>query len=37
SAVAAAPTLPGKQRFRTWDPRSQTYLGFDGLRHPCRD
>lgn len=31
------PRLTCKQRFRSWDPRSQTYLGFDGLRHPCRD
>lgn len=23
------------QRYRSWDPASQTYLGFDGLRHPC--
>ena len=23
------------QRFRSYDPRSGTYLGFDGLRHPC--
>jgi hypothetical protein len=35
--VDAAPRLTCKQRFRSWDPRSQTYLGFDGLRHPCRD
>jgi hypothetical protein len=31
------PRLTCKQRFRSWDPRTQTYLGFDGLRHPCRD
>ena len=24
-----------QQRFRSYDPRSGTYLGFDGLRHPC--
>jgi hypothetical protein len=24
-----------RQRFRSYDPVSQTYLGFDGLRHPC--
>jgi len=35
--VDAAPRLTCKQRFRSWDPRTQTYLGFDGLRHPCRD
>jgi hypothetical protein len=23
-------------RFRSYDPRSGTYLGFDGLRHPCK-
>jgi hypothetical protein len=22
-------------RFRSYDPRSGTYLGYDGLRHPC--
>jgi hypothetical protein len=24
-----------QQRFRSYDPRSGTYLGFDGFRHPC--
>lgn len=23
-------------RFRSYDPSSGTYLGFDGVRHPCR-
>lgn len=23
------------QRFRTYDPTTQTYLGYDGRRHPC--
>jgi hypothetical protein len=23
------------QRFRSYDPRSGTYLGYDGERHPC--
>jgi hypothetical protein len=23
------------QRFRSYDPDSGTYLGFDGQRHPC--
>ena len=23
------------QRFKSYDPRSGTYLGFDGMRHPC--
>jgi hypothetical protein len=32
-----APRLTCKQRFRSYDARSGTYLGFDGLRHPCRD
>ncbi len=24
-----------EQRFRSYDPRSGTYLGYDGYRHPC--
>jgi hypothetical protein len=24
-----------EQRFRSYDPSSGTYLGYDGLRHPC--
>jgi BA14K-like protein len=24
-----------EQRFRSYDPASGTYLGYDGLRHPC--
>jgi anti-sigma factor RsiW len=23
------------QRYRSYDPRSGTYLGYDGYRHPC--
>ena len=23
------------QRYQSWDPASQTYLGYDGQRHPC--
>jgi hypothetical protein len=23
------------ERFKSYDPRSGTYLGYDGLRHPC--
>ena len=23
------------RRFRSYDPSSGTYLGYDGLRHPC--
>ena len=36
------PVVPGDddagscaQRFRSYDPRSGTYLGYDGYRHPC--
>ena len=28
-------TASCEQRFRSYDPASGTYLGFDGLRHPC--
>ena len=24
-----------QQRFRSYDPASGTYLGYDGMRHPC--
>jgi hypothetical protein len=24
-----------QQRFRSYDPGSGTYMGFDGIRHPC--
>jgi hypothetical protein len=40
-AVAVAPDPGGDdagycaQRFRSYDPGSGTYLGNDGLRHPC--
>jgi hypothetical protein len=43
-AQAAAPVYaaPGEgsvaycsQRYRSYDPASGTYLGYDGLRHPC--
>jgi hypothetical protein len=23
------------RRFKSYDPATGTYLGFDGLRHPC--
>lgn len=23
------------QRFKSWDPATGTYLGYDGYRHPC--
>ena len=41
SAVAAAPPSDDDavayctQRYRSYDPASGTYLGNDGLRHPC--
>jgi hypothetical protein len=40
SAVVAAPVGDDAagycaQRFRSYDPGSGTYLGYDGLRHPC--
>jgi len=35
----AAPVYQGNaycaQRYRSYDPASGTYLGYDGLRHPC--
>jgi BA14K-like protein len=38
-AGPAVPVVPDAaycaQRFRSYDPASGTYLGFDGLRHPC--
>jgi hypothetical protein len=40
--VAVEPAAPGgdavgycMQRFRSYDPASGTYLGYDGMRHPC--
>jgi hypothetical protein len=39
--VAVGPDVGGDsaaycaQRYRSYDPASGTYLGFDGLRHPC--
>lgn len=38
--VYYAPPLGGAvaycmQRFRSYDPRTGTYLGYDGYRHPC--
>ncbi|THD50894.1 MAG: BA14K family protein [Bradyrhizobium sp.] len=39
--VAPAPYIGGDaaaycvQRFRSYDPYSGTYVGYDGLRHPC--
>jgi hypothetical protein len=34
--VDTTPVLSCKQRYRSYDPVSGTYLGYDGLRHPCR-
>jgi hypothetical protein len=40
-AVAVVPDVGGDsaaycaQRYRSYDPASGTYLGYDGLRHPC--
>lgn len=35
----AAPAYRGNaycaQRYRSYDPASGTYLGYDGIRHPC--
>jgi hypothetical protein len=36
--VAVSPGVAGgdcAQRFRSYDPSTGTYLGYDGLRHPC--
>jgi hypothetical protein len=40
TAVAVVPAEGGDasycaQRYRSYDPASGTYLGYDGLRHPC--
>ena len=41
-AYVAAPAYGGDdddgycaQRYRSYDPASGTYLGYDGVRHPC--
>lgn len=39
-AIAVAPTGGGnvaycQQRYRSYDPASGTFLGYDGQRHPC--
>jgi hypothetical protein len=35
--VASTGVDPGycAQRYKSYDPASGTYLGYDGLRHPC--
>jgi len=35
-AVAAPSGANCAARFRSYNPATGTYLGFDGLRHPCR-
>ena len=35
SSYAAGDPSYCKQRFRSYDPASGTYLGYDGRRHPC--
>ena len=42
SVVAASPAPAGDdsvaycmQRYKSYDPASGTYLGYDGQRHPC--
>jgi hypothetical protein len=40
AAVAVVPDGGGddaycRQTYRSYDPGSGTYLGYDGLRHPC--
>lgn len=32
---SAADVAYCSRRFKSYDPRSGTYLGYDGLRHPC--
>ena len=34
-AVAGDAVAYCMQRYRSYDPRSGTFLGYDGLRHPC--
>ncbi|MDQ8728132.1 BA14K family protein [Bradyrhizobium sp. LHD-71] len=34
-AQAANEAAYCSQRFKSYDPASGTYLGYDGLRHPC--
>ena len=42
-AYAAAPEYSGggsddaycAQRYRSYDPSSGTFMGYDGMRHPC--
>ncbi len=33
--VAGDPVTYCRQRYKSYDPATGTYLGFDGARHPC--
>jgi hypothetical protein len=33
--VVGGDSVDCRQRYRSYDPASGTYLGYDGLRHPC--
>ena len=33
--IGVAPNQPFCARYRSYDPASRTYVGSDGLRHPC--
>jgi hypothetical protein len=33
--IGIAPSQPFCARYRSYDPASRTYVGRDGLRHPC--
>ena len=35
ATVGSDPVAYCQARFRSYDPNSGTYLGYDGLRHPC--
>ena len=36
NTAAAAPTMPtARSSYRSYDPASGTFLGYDGARHPC--
>jgi hypothetical protein len=34
-AASANASASCEQRFKSYDPQTGTYLGFDGKRHPC--
>ncbi|WP_341874514.1 BA14K family protein [Methylobacterium nodulans] len=35
ATVTVDPVAACAQRFKSYDPKSGTYLGYDGRRHPC--